>query len=127
MVYQSLANLIMNGMPLNCCNYLDDFLVATMPSIKEQGGVDEHLSCLQTLFSRFRIAGVSFKPSKTKMFQKQVEYVGYQLDRNGLGISAKNLEKIVNLEPVKTMRGIMSFIGSAGYFRRLIPGFSLRA
>ena len=52
--------------------YIDDFLVMSTD-------LESHIRWLDTVFQRLRNAGVNLEPKKTSLFQKSVDFVGFQL------------------------------------------------
>ena len=68
--FQTLMNLVMVGFTREACLvFLDDIIV--MSSTFEQ-----HLDRLQAVFHRLRLAHLKLKPSKCRLFQKKVKFIG---------------------------------------------------
>jgi hypothetical protein len=50
-------------------------------------------------------------------------FLGHIINRDGLIMDPKNVADIMNWKALIDVRGIKSFIGMAGYYRRFIEGF----
>ena len=122
--YVSLSNVVMAGMPSNVLNYMDDYLIATEPSLDSPGGIEAHLELLERLFDRIRQANLRISPSKCKLFKSEVDYLGFNFSKEGLNISPRNIAKIRNLKEPRNKRQVRGFLGTTGYLRRSIPGYA---
>jgi hypothetical protein len=50
--------------------------------------------------------------------------LGHIINQEGLAVDSKKVAAILDWKAPKYVRGIKSFIGMAGYYRRFIEGFS---
>jgi hypothetical protein len=50
--------------------------------------------------------------------------LGHIINRDGLAVDLKKVAAILDWKAPKDVRGIKSFIGMVGYYRRFIEGFS---
>ena len=57
---------------------------------------DETLLNLQVVFERLRKAGLVLKPSKCRLFQESVEFLGYVESQEGISCDPNKLETIKN-------------------------------
>ena len=112
---QVLQGLLHHGVEL----YLDDCMV-------HANSVEEFLSRLEEVFTRFRDSGITLNPSKCKLGISQVEYVGHTIDKDGLHFTRSKLDSVLNFPKPRTKRQIKSFLGLANYFRDHIKNHSLR-
>ena len=69
--------------------YLDDMLVFTDDPY-------EHLKVLEEVFQKHREVGLMLKPSKTFLFQMEVEYLGHQLSWKGIAMVPSYQQKITS-------------------------------
>jgi hypothetical protein len=51
-------------------------------------------------------------------------FLGHIINKDGLAVDLKKVADILNWKAPTDARGIKSFIGMAGYYRRFIEGFS---
>jgi hypothetical protein len=64
------------------------------------------------------------KLSKCKFWISEVLFLGHIINQKGLVVNPKKVAAILDWKAPKDVRGIKSFIGMAGYYRRFIEGFS---
>jgi hypothetical protein len=64
------------------------------------------------------------KLSKCQFWISEVLFVGHIINRDGLAVDPKKVAATLDWKAPKDVRGIKSFIGMAGYYRRFIEGFS---
>ena len=82
--------------------FLDDLLVYSETPAK-------HLEQLEESFSKLRAAGIKLKPRKCDLFQTQVNYLGYVLQKVGIRPNPKKLEVVRDWEHPKTVTQVRSF------------------
>jgi hypothetical protein len=64
------------------------------------------------------------KLSKCELWISEVLFLGHIINQEGLAVDPKKVAAILDWKAPKDARGIKSFIGMAGYYRRFIEGFS---
>jgi hypothetical protein len=106
-------------------DYLDTFIVVLIDDIlvyyqNEQ----EHEEHLRKVLQRLQDCQLYTKLSKCKFWISEVLFLGHIINRDGLAVDPKKVALILDWEAPKDVRGIKSFIGMAGYYRRFIEGFS---
>ena len=92
--------------------YLDDLLI-----ISKEPEFDKHLEKLEQVLTRLQEAGLKINASKSFFGRTQLEYLGYNISREGLRPSQKKVEAILQLSPPKTRKQLRSFIGMVNYYR----------
>ena len=97
--------------------YLDDLLSATTDTTTM-------LTNIQLIFERLDTANLKLKPSKTKLFQKEVTFLGFKLSEKGQEITPEKVTAITQLQPPKNKKGVKSFMGFSSFFRKFIKGFA---
>ena len=97
--------------------YLDDILVF---------GRDfkEHLQRLDMVFSTLRRANLKLKPSKCKLFQKSVQFLGHQISAEGVTPLQDKIEVVKSWPPPKGKDELQSFLGLVSYYRRYVEKFA---
>ena len=101
----------------SCLVYLDD--VVTFGKTFE-----EALGNLRIVFGRFREAGLTLKPSKCTLFQKEVSFLGHFVSADGVRCDPAKIEKVHAWTAPKCVKDVKSFLGLASYYRRFIKGFA---
>jgi hypothetical protein len=97
--------------------FIDDILVYSQ---NEQ----EHEEHLRKVLQRLRDCQLYTKHSKCKFGISEVLFLGHIINQDGLAVDPKKVVVILDWKAPKDVRGIKSFIGMAGYYRRFIEGFS---
>ena len=64
------------------------------------------------------------KRSKCLFGQSSVDYLGHIISAQGLAVNPDKIEVIQQWLPPKTVKEVRSFLGLAGYYRRLIHHFA---
>jgi transposase InsO family protein len=96
--------------------YLDDLLI-----ISTEKGFDKHLEKLEQVLNRLSEAGLKVNAVKSFFGRTELEYLGYQISRDGMRPSQKKVEAILQLEPPKTRKQLRRFIGMVNYYRDMWP------
>jgi hypothetical protein len=79
---------------------------------------------LKMVLQRLREHQLYAKLSKCEFWIHEVLFLGHIINQDGLAVDPKKVADILNWKAPKDVRGIKSFIGMAGYYRRFIEGFS---
>ena len=97
--------------------YMDDIIVVS-PDF------DTHISRLEEVLQRLQKAGLKLKPTKCKLLQDQVEYLGHVVSAQGVATDPKKIEAIKDWPTPKDMKGLQAFLGLAGYYRQYIQDYA---
>ena len=102
-----------------CLAYLDDIIVFAK-------SFTEMLDRLEAVLCRLSKYGLKLKPSKCKLFQMQLTYLGHVVSREGVGPDPDKLAALQEwLEhPPKNTKELQTFLGFAGYYRSFVAGFT---
>lgn len=97
--------------------FLDDISVA---------GTDakDHLNKLREVLKRLSDAGLTVNKNKCEFFKKEVEYMGYIISKDGLRVSNKKTDAILQVKNPETVTQLKSFLGMVEYYRRCLPKLS---
>jgi transposase InsO family protein len=110
LVYEVLMGLIW----LICELYIDDLIVHAKTK-------EEFLVNLRKIFERFSSKGLLMNPAKCYLGMETAEFVGKQIDNEGISFSAKKLSGVELFPLPKSANDIKKFIGLVNYFRDHIP------
>ena len=117
-VFQRLMNLVMRSLTWEACLvFLDDIVVMSTT-------FEQHLERLRAVFSRLKSANLKLKPSKCKLFQLKVKFLGSIVSANGIEPDPDKLKAIDEWPVPKNLTELRAFVGLASYYRRHVEGFS---
>ena len=112
-MFQKAMDMLLQGIPGVLC-YIDDILV-TAPT------EDEHMERLEEVLKRLKAEGLRVKRNKCEFFQKSVEYLGHQIDADGLHPLPSKVEAIVQAPAPENEPQLRSFLGLVNYYSKFIP------
>jgi hypothetical protein len=115
----------MNLMNSVFMDYLDKFVVVFIDDILIYSqNKEENVDHLKMVLQRLREHQLYEKLSKCEFWIDEVLFLGHIINRDGLVVDPKKVVDILNWKVSIDVRGIKSFIGMDGYYRRFIEGFS---
>ena len=100
--------------------YLDDILIFSKT-------LKEHIQHIRQALERLRNAKLFARLHKCAFFQKRVEYLGFDVSQQGIQPSPEKVRTVVEWPQPKSVKDVRSFLGLAGFYRRFIKNFSLKA
>ena len=116
--FQRCMDKVLAGLKWNCVQiYLDDSIIAN-------ASFEEHLQDILKVLTRFEEAGLKMKASKCHFCCSQVEYLGHLITKDGIRANPDKITAISKWEIPTTPANLHSFLGLAGYYRRLILKFA---
>ena len=118
MTFQKMVTLLMTGMLYTeVLAYLDDCIVYGK-------SVVQHLKTLEEVLSRFSSAGLKLKPRKCKLFQSELVYLGYLVNKDGIGPNPERVKLIQELPTPTCVKEVQAFLGKVNYYRKFIPNLA---
>lgn len=100
-----------------CVVYLDDILIFST-------SFQEHITNIKKIFQRLREANLKIQINKCTFFARETMYLGHLLTTEGVKPNPSRVDTISGLKLPTTVKGIKSFLGMAGYYRKFIRDFS---
>ena len=100
--------------------YLDDLLVFSST-------FEEHLQRLGLVLEILEEANLKLKPSKCKLFQRSVSFLGHTISAEGIAPKADKISAVRNWPAPKSAQELQQFLGFASFYRRYIPDFATTA
>jgi hypothetical protein len=105
--------------------YLDMFVVVFIDDILVYSrNEEEHEGHLRLVLQKLRDNQLYAKRSKCEFWLKEVSFIGHVITGGGIAVDPGKVRDVLNWEPPTTVSEIQSFLGLAGYYRRIIEGFS---
>ncbi len=90
--------------------YLDDCIV-------HGRGPDQFCQRLRDVLERFKKLNIFLKPKKCKFGMAMVEYCGNEISEEGLSMSKKKIQKVLDFPKPQTAGQMKQLVGLLNYFR----------
>ena len=100
--------------------YLDDVAIASHTFEQHMRDVDQALDAAEA-------GDMRVNPQKGYYFQKGAEFLGHWVSKGGVTVMPNKVEKVQKLERPSDVKGVRSFLGLTGYYRRFIPEYAHRS
>jgi len=100
-----------------CLVYLDDILAFGKDF--KQASLN-----LRAVFERLRRANLKLKPKKCQLFATSVEYLGHEVDKDGIRPSRSKVQALHKWAVPKNLSEVRTYLGFTGYYRRFVPNYS---
>lgn len=111
--FQRYIDEALRGLPFTK-SYIDDIIIASRNE-------EEHLTHLDTVLSRLKQYGLVLNVSKCAFMQSKVEYLGYEINKDGVKPLNRKVKEILNFPLPKTVCQLQKFLGMVNFYRRSIP------
>lgn len=100
--------------------FFDDILVFSKT-------LKEHVQHLRQVFELLKRDQWKVKQSKCEFGQQQLSYLGHVISANGVVIDLAKVQAVSNWVTPTDVKGMRSFLGLAGYYRRFVRNFGVIA
>ena len=111
--FQRLMSTILSGLS-NVFVYLDDVLVF-------DNNESEHKKSIAEVFRRLAENGLSINLKKCQFGKKQLNFLGYRVDGNGIVPLPRKLQAIADFPAPQKPKQLLGFLGAVNYYRRSLP------
>jgi len=119
-IFCRLMALVLRGLNYLCClSFVDDLIVIGRT-------FEEHLMSLELVFHRLRYAGLKLKPTKCKLFQAEVNYLGFIVSGDYISTDTAKTACIKTWPFPTNISELRILIGFLSYYRNFLPGFAAR-
>jgi hypothetical protein len=117
-LFQRLMDLILTGLTWEICLvFLDDTIVFSRT-------FEEHIERLTKVFNRLHEAGLKLKPSKCRLFQQRVTFLGNVVSAAGIEPDPEKIEAVRTWPRPRNLTEVRAFVGLSSYYRSHIRGFA---
>lgn len=116
-VFQRLVNKIFEPCRDIAAVYLDDIVIPSKT-------VQDNMLQLEKIFKILQTEGLTLNCKKCFFLYSHINYLGFEIDKNGLKPGGAKIEAIRQFPIPKTVRNIRQFIGLTGYFRKFIRDYA---
>ena len=106
---QKLLDSVLGDMP-NVFIYLDDLLVYNKTK-------EDHLKTIEEIFRRLDEAGLSIAPSKCEFGKKEIEFLGFKVNRNGITPLSSKISSISKCPTPTKQKELLRYLGMLNYYR----------
>ncbi|XP_077318945.1 uncharacterized protein LOC143940971 [Lithobates pipiens] len=115
--FQRVMNDLLEGLETFAVAYLDDIAVFS-PTW------EEHLVHLSQVLDQLTAANLTVKPSKCQIAMTNVQYLGHRVGGGTLKPETGKVDAILAWPTPQTKKQVMSFLGTAGYYRKFVCNYS---
>ncbi|GJU13029.1 putative reverse transcriptase domain-containing protein [Tanacetum coccineum] len=108
-----------------CRPYLDKFMIVFIDDILIYSNTqEEHVEHLTLVLELLKKEKLYAKFSKCEFWLREVQFLRHVINGNGIHVDLSKIEAVKNWKAPRTLAEVCSFLGLAGYYRRLIENFS---
>lgn len=97
--------------------YIDDIVVYSKSE-------EEHLTHLDKVFEKLRLAGLKVKLSKCDLFKEQIQFLGHTVSKEGVRVDVSKEEKINSFPVPRTKKEVKRLLGFTSYYRSFVPNYA---
>jgi hypothetical protein len=114
--FTRMMNIVLGGLE-HCLVYLDDIIV-------HSSTFDEHVEQLAGVFERLQKANLKLKPSKCKLFQSMLKFLGHIVSEEGISTDPAKVQKVADWPTPTCVAEVRSFMGLATYYQKYVKDFA---
>ncbi len=85
---------------------------------------ESHVKHVAEVFKRLDENGFCLDRTKMHLAKRRVNWLGFEISTEGIGISGDRASGIRELKPPKTLKELRSVLGLLSFYRNIIPGFA---
>ena len=84
----------------------------------------EHLEHIKAVLDKLKQSGLTVKPSKCQFGEEELYCLGHIVGKGKLKPDSRKIQAMVDFPLPQTKKGIRSFLGMTGYYRRFIKDYA---
>ena len=86
--------------------------------------VDESLQRTRQVFDKLRQAGMKLRPSKCRLLQVKVEYLGSMVSKDGISVAKRIIDAVTDFKRPTDAKSVMRFAGLCNFYREHVRNFA---
>src|SRR6218665_457805 len=119
--FSRMMNLVMAGLSFEICLiYLDDIIIFAED-------LETHFERLEIVLQRLQDANLKLKPSKCKLLQRQVLFLGHLVSEHGVTTDPAKIQAVEEWPTPTKVKDVRAFLGLSSYYWRFVPNFAQTA
>jgi len=115
--FQRLMDLVMTGLAFEVCLCLDDVIIFSST-------LEEHFERLRMVLTSLSETGLKLKPSKCRLLQKEVAFLGHVVSEERIGTDPEKIRAITEWPVPENLRAVRAFLGLCSYYRKYVRDFA---
>ena len=76
---------------------------------------------LELMFKKLESAGLAISPKKCVFGEKELDFLGYRVTKEGISPLPKKLEAIAKFPSPVKQKHLLGYLGALNYYRRSLP------
>ena len=108
---------VLQGLEDYAAAYIDDLVIHITTW-------EEHLTQIQTVFQRLRLAGLTAKPQKCQLGMSRCVYLGHVVGSGLVQPERSKMQGVESFPTPTTKKQVRCFLGMTGYYRKFIPDYA---
>ena len=97
--------------------FIDDLMLSSRDT-------RSHIRSIELLLQRLSQASLKLKPQKCEFLKREIQFVGYTVDAEGIRMNDDRVEAVRNLRPPRTVKETMKVLGFLNYNKKFCPNYS---
>ena len=116
--YSRLIQKVLSRLPAGfALAYIDDVIIHST-------NLDDHIDHLRQVVEVHATSGIKINLAKCAVAQKQVEYLGHLVSKDGIAMIPSYVEKVLSWPIPTTGKELRSFLGFTSYYRSFIKEYA---
>ena len=117
-IFQRAMDFVLSGLKYEkCLVYIDDIIIYSKD-------FEQHMKDIEMVLDRLNSFDMTVKITKCDFAAPSLEFLGHELDKDGIRPSTSHVKDIMNWPRPTTVAEVQKFLGLAGYFRKFVKDFS---
>ncbi|GFY04215.1 retrovirus-related Pol polyprotein from transposon 17.6 [Trichonephila clavipes] len=100
-----------------CLVYLDDIIIMGR-------SFEEHLKNIRLLLQKLKEANLKLSPSKCRLFQREVTYLGHIVSTKGVQTDLNKISGVKDWNCPMDVHQLWNFLGLCTHYRKFVKNFS---